>query len=68
METWIELDDLGEPRPTDIMLYMHESCGGGTQHPYPYCPWCSKRITHVKPFENDDYSIKFFNELGFICI
>ena len=73
MEKWVEEFDGLYPDGYPRSKYRHESCevkDKTINSYYPYCPWCGKKITHVKVLKDDfeDYKIKHLEELGYVGI
>lgn len=68
MERWIEIEDGtcidGFPKSA----YKHNQCQS-VGKAYPYCPYCGKKITHIKVLDDcfKECSISFFESKGFIC-
>lgn len=76
MEKWIEIAYGGYPDEFPKSRWKHESCQSDERYSeytvdsvYPYCPYCGKKITHVKLLKNDfdEYMAMFLEELGYIC-
>ena len=69
MEEWIELNDGAFPDGFPKSVYKHNSCGGVVGGAFPYCPYCGKKITHIKLLDvgYEEYSKSFFESRGFIC-
>ncbi len=71
-ERWIEMEDGTYPDGFPKNVYRHESCevrGESVRKAYPFCPYCGKKITHIKVFDNcfKECAISFFKSKGFIC-
>ena len=68
MERWIEEYAGAAPDGFPYSRYEHERCGEKSESAYPYCPWCGKRVTHIKILRNgfEEFSTKHFKERGFI--
>lgn len=47
MEKWIEIEDGAYPDGFPKTKYKHGSCESVSKA-YPYCPYCEKKITHIK--------------------
>ena len=47
MEKWIEIEDGAYPDGFPKTKYKHRSCESVSKA-YPYCPYCGKKITHIK--------------------
>ena len=63
METWIELADGSYPDGFPKAAYKHGSCTA-TVKPYPYCPYCGNKITHIKTLYKE---FDYIWENKFIC-
>ena len=68
MEKWIEMEDGAYPDGFPKSVYKHNSCESVSKA-YPYCPYCGKKITHIKLLDTvfKECSISFFKSKGFIC-
>ena len=67
MQQWIEKCDGGYPDGFPRFKYVHESCeksGGTVATAYPFCPYCGKRITHIKLTDNSWAYL--YEDAGFI--
>ena len=67
MEMWIEMRDGTYPDGFPKTKYKHNSCESVSKA-YPFCPYCGKKVTHIK-IDNDSlasFSIGYFEEQGFI--
>lgn len=69
MERWIEKLSGYYPDGFPKSKYIHESCEHGVEQAYPYCPYCGKKITHIKLFDSclKKYAIEYLTKQGFIC-
>lgn len=71
MERWIEEFDGCYPDGYPRSRYRHERCeveGKIVSSFYPYCPYCGKKITHVKVSKDgfEQYKIKNLEKYGYI--
>lgn len=72
MEKWIEIEDGMFPDGYPRTRYKHEFCQANENTlgcVYPYCPYCGKKINHVKILKNGFQEIvaEYLEEQGFIC-
>lgn len=57
IERWIEIWDGSTPDGLPTSIFIHELCEADSKpvkDPYPFCPYCGKKITHIK-FVNKDW-------------
>lgn len=64
IERWIEMEDGVALDGFPKSRYKHNSCDSVAKA-YPYCPYCGKRITHIKTVDKDFNW--FWERKGFIC-
>ena len=63
-EVWIEMEDGADPDGYPKYRYKHNMCES-VGKAYPYCPYCGKKITHIKTADRDfDW---YWEREGFIC-
>lgn len=71
-ETWIEESDGGYPDGMPKSKYRHRLCeveNKTIEHVYPYCPYCGKKITHIKVLRDGFEQVKMehFKKQGYTC-
>lgn len=49
-------------------MYRHKSCKP-VREVYPYCPYCGKKITHIKFLDNrfKEILVGIYESKGFVC-
>ena len=70
MEMLVQIKDDIYPNGHPKNIYVHKSCRQLIKEAYPYCPYCGKKITHIKLMDNCGYKerlTKFLENKGFIC-
>lgn len=68
MNRWIEEYSGATPDGFPYSRYRHEQCGAKSECAYPYCPWCGKKVTHIRILRCgfEEFNEKHFKERGFI--
>lgn len=69
MERWIEVYAGFAPDGFPETKYIHESCESKAEHAYPYCPYCGKKMTHIRIIDDDfkECMVRYYTNDGFIC-